>query len=85
MSKLKINNSKNSKMFLVIRIQTFDGLFVKTLSVFQLPGQIQLLLAQTAFHSKLQEVYMTVTVYAKPSLLPDHFRFAVAVLNIWRP
>ena len=25
------------------------------------------------------------TVYAKPSLLPDHFRFAVAVLNIWRP
>ena len=71
----------------MIRIQTLDGLFVKSLSVFQLPGQIQLLLAQTAFHSKLQEVYMymTVTVYAKPSLLPDHFRFAVAVLNIWRP
>ena len=22
------------------------------------------------------------TVYAKPSLLPDHFRFAVAVLNM---
>ena len=30
-------------------------------------------------------MYYHDSVYAKPSLLPDHFRFAVAVLNIWRP
>ena len=30
-------------------------------------------------------VCKNIAVYAKPLLLPDHFWFAVAVLNIWRP